>query len=58
MITDNKTPYRMINDEQLHELRAREDELFMKRTKKSKEAGNELKEAPFHGGFALPESAA
>jgi glutamate-1-semialdehyde 2,1-aminomutase len=38
MITENKSPYRMINDDQLHELRAREDKIFFERTKKSKEA--------------------
>jgi hypothetical protein len=34
MITDKKTPYRMINDEQLNKLRAREDKLFFERTAK------------------------
>ena len=49
MITDNKTPYRMINDEQLHKLRAREDELFFKRTKKSKEAFDKAQKMLLNG---------
>lgn len=38
MITDNRTPYRIVSDEQLAKLKEREDALFQKRTKKSKEA--------------------
>ncbi len=38
MITENKSPYRLVTDEQLAELRAKEDELFHSRTKKSAEA--------------------
>ena len=37
-ITDNKSPYRMVTDEELAKLREREDKLFMERTPKSKEA--------------------
>lgn len=36
MITDKKTPYRLVTDEQLAQLRNRENELFIKRTPKSK----------------------
>ena len=49
MITDNKTPYRLINDEQLSQLRTREDELFFKRTKKSKEAFDKAQEMLLNG---------
>ena len=38
MITDKKSPYRMVSDEQLAKLRAREDELFRRRTVSSKQA--------------------
>lgn len=38
MITDKKSPYRLVTDEQLTELRAREDKIFNSRTKKSAEA--------------------
>ena len=38
MITDLKTPYRVVNDDKLKELRAREDVLFDQRTQKSKAA--------------------
>lgn len=38
MITDKKSPYRMIGDEQLQKLKKRENEKFQGRTKKSKEA--------------------
>lgn len=37
MITDKKSPYRLVTDEQLAELRAREDDIFKDRTRKSKE---------------------
>ena len=37
MITDKKSPYRMIEDGELQKLKARESELFLIRTKKSKE---------------------
>ena len=49
MITDKQTPYRMINDEQLHQLRAREDKLFFERTKKSKEAFDHAQEMLLNG---------
>jgi glutamate-1-semialdehyde 2,1-aminomutase len=49
MITDKKTPYRMINDEQLHKLRAREDKLFFERTAKSKEAFDNAQEMLLNG---------
>lgn len=38
MITDNKSPYRLVTEEQLAKLRAKEDELFKSRTRKSSEA--------------------
>lgn len=38
MITDYKSPYRLVTDEQLAKLRAEEDKLFKERTKKSREA--------------------
>lgn len=38
MITDKKTPYRVISDDDLARLKRRENERFMKRTKKSKVA--------------------
>ncbi|MEG0392089.1 MAG: transaminase, partial [Anaerovoracaceae bacterium] len=37
MITDKKSPYRMITDEALNKLRERENKVFLERTKKSKE---------------------
>jgi glutamate-1-semialdehyde 2,1-aminomutase len=37
MITDKKTPYRIVSDKQLSCLRKREDARFIERTKKSKE---------------------
>jgi glutamate-1-semialdehyde 2,1-aminomutase len=49
MITDKKTPYRMINDEQLHKLRAREDKLFFERTERSKEAFDNAQEMLLNG---------
>ena len=49
MITDKQTPYRMINDEQLHQLRAREDKIFFERTKKSKEAFDNAQEMLLNG---------
>ncbi len=41
MITDKKSPYRMVNDEQLSKLREREDKLFYERTADSKKAFDE-----------------
>jgi glutamate-1-semialdehyde 2,1-aminomutase len=41
MITDKKTPYRMIGDDKLKDLRAREDRLFAQRTQKSRKAFEE-----------------
>lgn len=38
MITDKKSPYRLITDQQLSKLREREDKIFNDRTKKSKDA--------------------
>lgn len=38
MITDKKSPYRIVSEEQLRRLRAREDALFARRTRKSREA--------------------
>lgn len=49
MITDNKTPYGLVNDEQLQKLRAREDAVFFERTKKSKEAYDNAQEMLFNG---------
>jgi glutamate-1-semialdehyde 2,1-aminomutase len=37
MITDKKTPYRIISEEQLEKLKQRENKTFLERTKKSKE---------------------
>lgn len=37
MITDKKSPYRLVTDEQLAELRARENAVFNERTKKSRQ---------------------
>jgi glutamate-1-semialdehyde 2,1-aminomutase len=37
MITDKKSPYRLVNDEQLSKLRAREDGIFLERTPKARE---------------------
>lgn len=44
MITDKKSPYRMVTDEQLAVLREREDKLFKERTKKSEEAFKKAQE--------------
>lgn len=49
MITDKQTPYRMVNDEQLSKLRAREDAIFFERTKKSKEAFENAQEMLLNG---------
>ena len=38
MITDKKSPYRLVTVEELAKLREREDKIFMERTPKSKEA--------------------
>jgi len=49
MITTNKSPYRLVTDEQLTTLRAREDALFMERTKKSKKAFDDAHEMLLNG---------
>ena len=49
MITEKKSPYRMITDEQLAVLRAREDTVFNERTKKSKEAFDKAHENLLNG---------
>ncbi|MEG2323741.1 MAG: transaminase [Anaerovoracaceae bacterium] len=49
MITDKKSPYRLVTDEQLTILRAREDKVFTERTKKSKEAFDKAHENLFNG---------
>ena len=38
MITDKKSPYRLVTVSELAELRAREDRIFNERTPKSREA--------------------
>lgn len=49
MITDKRTPYRLVTDEQLNKLRARENGLFDERTKKSKETFDNAKEMLLNG---------
>jgi len=49
MITDKKTPYRLVTDEQLQKLRAREDKLFAERTKKSKKTFDNAQEMLLNG---------
>ncbi len=49
MITDKKSPYRIVTDEQLAKLRAKEDELFNSRTKKSKAAFDKAHESLLNG---------
>jgi glutamate-1-semialdehyde 2,1-aminomutase len=49
VITDKKSPYRLVTDERLAELRAREDEAFFARTKKSKAAFDAAHEALLNG---------
>ncbi len=49
MITDKKTPYRLVSDEQLSQLRAREDKLFVERTRKSKETFDNAQEMLLNG---------
>lgn len=49
MITDKKSPYRMVTDEQLNKLRERENKRFMERTKKSKAAFDEAHENLLNG---------
>src|SRR5258708_2519980 len=44
MITQKRPPYRLITDKQLAGLRAREDALFQKRTRKSKETFDKAQE--------------
>lgn len=53
MITEFKSSYRLVSDEQLKELRAREDELFVKRTPKSKEVYDNAYEN-LHNGVPMP----
>jgi len=49
MITDKKSPYRLVSDEQLAKLRAAEDELFFSRTGTSKEAFDKAHENLLNG---------
>lgn len=49
MITDNRTPYRIVSDEQLAKLKERENALFEKRTKKSKAAFEEAQAMLLNG---------
>ncbi len=49
MITDKKSPYRLVTDEQLAVLRAREDRVFNERTKKSKAAFDKAHENLLNG---------
>lgn len=49
MITDLKSPYRIVSDENLAKLRAREDATFLSRTKKSKEAFEKAHENLLNG---------
>jgi glutamate-1-semialdehyde 2,1-aminomutase len=49
MITDLKSPYRIVSDETLTKLRAREDETFHNKTKKSKEAFEKAHENLLNG---------
>ncbi|MDO4518531.1 MAG: transaminase, partial [Bacillota bacterium] len=49
MITDKKSPYRLVTDEQLAELRSKEDALYESRTKKSREAFEKAHENLLNG---------
>lgn len=49
MITDKKTPYRVISDENLARLKDRENKTFLKRTVKSKETFNRAQEMLLNG---------
>ncbi|MEG1584758.1 MAG: aminotransferase class III-fold pyridoxal phosphate-dependent enzyme, partial [Anaerovorax sp.] len=49
MITDLKSPYRIVSDENLTKLRAREDATFFSKTKKSKEAFEKAHENLLNG---------
>ena len=49
MITQTRSPYRLITDKQLAGLRAREDALFQKRTRKSKETFDKAQEMLLNG---------
>ena len=49
MITDNRTPYRVVSDELLTKLKERENALFIQRTKKSKEAFDKAQEMLLNG---------
>lgn len=53
MITDFKSPYRLVSNEQLMELRSREDESFVKRTPASKKVYEKAKEN-LHNGVPMP----
>src|SRR6476660_10276110 len=49
MITQKRSPYRLITDKQLAGLRAREDALFQTRTRKSKETFDKAQERLLNG---------
>ena len=49
MITQKRSPYRLITDKQLAGLLAREDALFQKRTRKSKETFDKAQEMLLNG---------
>ncbi|MFQ7103332.1 MAG: hypothetical protein ACLRQA_09860, partial [Anaerovoracaceae bacterium] len=49
MITDKKSPYRLVTDQQLAQLRAREDAIFNDRTAKSKAAFEKAHENLLNG---------
>jgi len=49
MITDKKTPYRLVSDRRLAELRSRENSLFQERTHKSRQLFQEAQEMLLNG---------
>ena len=49
MITENRTPYRVVSDDKLAKLKERENSLFMERTVKSKEAFDKAQEMLLNG---------
>lgn len=49
MITDKKTPYRILDDEKLQKLKERETKTFIERTKKSKELFDQGQKMLFNG---------
>ena len=53
MITDKKSPYRIVSEAQLRRLRSREDTLFARRTKASKEAFDKA-QAMLLNGVPMP----